>query len=357
MRGPFVRSWHCRLWLATLVAALASTACRQDATEPSLTGAPGPAVIASPSLSTALTAQGRYTEMLLAKPGIVGTGVGLTAAGKPAVKVFTRTPDVTGIPTSLDGVPVEVVVTGEITSLPAVRGAADFTVAVAPSDIYARPVPIGVSTGNEATCSSGTIGARVKAGNKIYALSNNHVYALENQAPLGSRILQPGRYDLNCATGGADKRLGSLTKFVPVVFSKTASNIVDAAIALTSTSMLDRGTPPDGYGIPAATPVAPAVGMPVQKYGKTSKLTVGWVDAINATVTVTYNTGTTRFVKQILIAARGPFCRAGDSGSLIVTTAGRQPVGLLFAGTSSGYTFANPIGDVLKAFNVSIDGT
>ena len=37
----------------------------------------------------------------------------------------------------------------------------------------------------------------------------------------------------------------------------------------------------------------------------------------------------------------------------------RRPllVGLLFAGTSSGYTFANPIGEVLKAFNVSIDGT
>jgi hypothetical protein len=357
MRGPFARSWHCKLWLATLVAASASTACLQDATEPSLAGAPASAVTPSPSLSTALTTQGRYTEKLLANPGIVGTGVGLTASGKPTVKVFTRTTGVTGIPASLDGVPVEVVVTGEITSLPAVRGAADFTVAAAPNDIYVRPVPIGVSTGNEGTCSAGTIGARVKAGNKIYALSNNHVYALENQAPLGSRILQPGRYDLNCATAGADKRLGTLTKFVPVVFSKTASNVVDAAIALTSTSLLDRGTPPDGYGIPAATPVAPAVGMPVQKYGKTSKLTVGWVDAINATVTVTYNTGTTRFVKQILIAARGPFCRAGDSGSLIVTTAGRQPVGLLFAGTSSGYTFANPIGDVLKAFNVSIDGT
>jgi hypothetical protein len=81
------------------------------------------------------------------------------------------------------------------------------------------------------------------------------------------------------------------------------------------------------------------------------------VDAINATVTVAYVNGTTQFVKQILVAGRGPFSRAGDSGSLIVTTAGRQPVGLLFAGTASGYTFANPIGEVLKALHVSIDGT
>jgi hypothetical protein len=97
--------------------------------------------------------------------------------------------------------------------------------------------------------------------------------------------------------------------------------------------------------------------MEVQKYGKTTRLTIGWVDAINATVTVAYRTGTTRFVKQVLVAGRGPFCRAGDSGSLIVTTAGRQPVALLFAGTAYGYTFANPIGEVLKAFNVAIDGT
>jgi hypothetical protein len=33
-----------------------------------------------------------------------------------------------------------------------------------------------------------------------------------------------------------------------------------------------------------------------------------------------------------------------------------RPVGLLFAGSSSGTTFANQIGDVLSALNVSIDG-
>jgi hypothetical protein len=97
--------------------------------------------------------------------------------------------------------------------------------------------------------------------------------------------------------------------------------------------------------------------MTVQKYGRTSGLTIGWVDGINATVMVAYATGVTRFVGQVLVNSKGTFSRAGDSGSLIVTTAGRQPVALLFAGASNGYTFANPIGAVLKALNVTIDGT
>jgi hypothetical protein len=335
---------------------LVSAGCRPDTTEPSASEPSVTLSATTPGLSAALSVQARYTDRLLTIQGVVGTGVGLTAAGRGAVKVFTRTPGVQGLPTSLDGVPTEILVTGEIRAMPATREAADPGLVVFPDDQFPRPVPIGVSTGNEGTCSAGTIAARVRSGNKVYALSNNHIYALENQAPLGSRILQPGRYDLNCASG-ADAGMGSLTRFVPVVFSLTASNVVDAAIALTSTSVLGRGTPTDGYGIPAATPIAAALGMEVQKYGKTTRLTTGRVDAINATVLVTYRTATTRFVRQVLVAGRGPFCRAGDSGSLIVTTAGRQPVALLFAGTASGYTFANPIGDVLAAFNVAIDGS
>jgi hypothetical protein len=354
MRGPSRRSWRRTLLFFSAAAAVATAGCRQDATEPS--AGPPSAAVGAPKLSAALAAQVRYTDRLLAVPGVLGTGVGLGPSGRVVVKVFTRDPSVTGIPVSLDGIPVAVVVTGEIRAIPAARDAADPAVVVSPTDRFPRPVPIGVSTGNEGTCSAGTIAARVKAGGKVYALSNNHIYALENLAPLGSRILQPGRYDLNCASG-ADAVMGSLTRFVPVVFSSTASNVVDAAIALTSTSLLGRATPLDGYGIPAATPIAPVIGMEVQKYGKTTRLTVGRVDAINATAMVTYKTGTTRFVNQVFIAGRGPFCRAGDSGSLIVTTAGRQPVALLFAGTASGYTFANPIGEVLKAFNVAIDGT
>jgi hypothetical protein len=348
---------RCTPLFLPLLAALVSFGCSHDANGPSLTREPDvEATVEPPGLSAALAAQARHTDRLLRSAGVVGTAVGVGPGGAAVVQVFTRAADVTGLPATLDRVPVAVVVTGEIRALPASPAAPEAAATSRPWARFERPVPIGVSTGNEGSCSAGTIGARVKLGSNVYALSNNHIYALENLAPIGSRILQPGRYDLNCATG-VDAMLGPLTRYVPIVFSKTASNVVDAAIAASSTALLDRQTPSDGYGTPARSPATPRWGMAVQKYGRTSGLTIGWVDGINATVMVTYATGVTRFVGQVLVNGKGTFSRAGDSGSLIVTTAGRQPVGLLFAGASNGYTFANPIGAVLKAFNVTIDGT
>jgi len=58
-----------------------------------------------------------------------------------------------------------------------------------------RPAPIGVSTGHPRV-TAGTIGCRVKdSSGRVYALSNNHVYAWENKASAGDNVLQPGAYD------------------------------------------------------------------------------------------------------------------------------------------------------------------
>jgi hypothetical protein len=163
-------------------------------------------------------------------------------------------------------------------------------------------------------------------------------------------------YDTNCFYDSGN-HLGSLSKFVKIDFSRGNSNKVDAAIATTTTGSLGNATPSDGYGTPSSTTVAAAVGMNVQKYGRTTGLTRGQVTMVNVTVNVGYSTGTATFVDQIVIQARGPFSKAGDSGSLIVTDdAAANPVGLLFAGTRDGTTVANPIDAVLSALNVSIDG-
>ena len=110
-----------------------------------------------------------------------------------------------------------------------------------------------------------------------------------------------------------------------------------------------------------STPIAPALDMRVKKYGRTTGLTTGRITAINATVIVGYGSGYARFVNQIMIGP-GSFSAGGDSGSLIVLDGKRQnkaddrrPVALLFAGSSS-VTVATPIGAVLSAFNVTIDG-
>jgi len=341
-----------------LLVTLALPSCSEDANGPTSPAAPSLAVrVQPPGLAAALAAQARHTERLLRTEGIVGTAVGLLADGSAAVQIFTKTARVRGLPPNLDGVPVSVVVTGDIRAIPAsaVRPAA--TTRINRTAKFARPVPIGVSTGNQGQCSAGTISARVKSGSTYYALSNNHVYALENKAKIGSNVLQPGRYDLNCASGSGDE-IGTLSKFVTITFSTTASNKVDAAIALSSTSKLGRSTPADGFGTPSATTTSAALNQAVQKYGRTTGLTKGSVVGINATINVSYSSGTARFVGQVVILGSGQFSRAGDSGSLIVTNnANKRPVGLLFAGSSNGYTFANLIGAVLQALGVTIDGT
>jgi len=301
--------------------------------------------------------QERHTDRLMAIDGVEGTAVGLDDSDRPAVKVFLENQGVRGIPRELDGVPVHPVVTGKIYALakpekpPGKPGGGRLD----PTSRFARPVPIGVSTGNELENSAGTIGCRVKDifGN-VYALSNNHVYALENKAPLGSKVLQPGRYD-----GGlvAYDVIGTLSAYEPIVFSTTANNTIDAAIALSETSLLDNATPSNGYVLPKSQTVTASVGQPVQKYGRTTSLTKGTVTGISATVNVGYSSGTARFVNQIIVQSRTAFIKPGDSGSLLVTNPGRNPVGLLFAGNTSGtYAVANRIDLVLGAFDVTVDG-
>src|SRR5204862_8348493 len=113
---------------------------------------------------------------------------------------------------NLEGIPVEVEVTGEFYARPA-EGERATASACTPgactnTDVWPLPVPIGVSTGSNAFlgghCFSGTIGARLKAGSAVYALSNNHVYALENTAPLGTTVLQPGLADTGCDPTGSN---------------------------------------------------------------------------------------------------------------------------------------------------------
>lgn len=310
-------------------------------------------------LAPAIAVKERHKGYLMAHPDVVGTAVGLTEDGKPAVRVYTRTTGVVGIPDRLEGVPVVAEATGEFFALREdSKGKLNNKSKgkVSTTSRWPRPVPIGVSTGNVGECSAGTISARVKNGTTVYALSNNHVYALENSAPLGSEVLQPGRYDTNCAIDLSDT-IGTLFDFRRIDFSSSANNTIDAAIALSSTANLGNATPSNGYGTPKSTPVSAFVGQSVQKYGRTTQLTTGVVTGINATVLVAYSSGTARFADQIIVGSAKPFIKAGDSGSLLVSNPGANPVGLLFAGTSSGTTaIANRIDLVLSQFGVSIDG-
>ena len=322
-------------------------------------------------LERAIAAQERHTDALLQDAGARGTAVSWDEAGDPVIRVYIdASSSSAGIPTSLDGVPVEVIATGRFYALnmDCSRREADCalqpdTAVVAstshepgPAERHPRPVPIGVSTGHYQV-TAGTIGCRVKIGCHSYALSNAHVFADENSGVPGDNILQPGKYD-----GGlnpADK-IGELYDSVPIVMTSTALNKVDAAIARVSWLDVGNATPSDGYGTPKTDPVTPAVNLNVMKYGRTSGMSYGYIDALNATVMVTYDAGDARFVGQIVIKpdSGANFSRPGDSGSLVVASGGaseRSPVGLLFA-SGTGLSVANPIAEVLSELGINIDG-
>jgi hypothetical protein len=310
-------------------------------------------------LEIAIAAQERHTEALMSTPAVVGTAVGLNAAGEPAVIIFTETRGVPGLPGTLDGVPVVVRQSGRIYALPNCSsppcGGGGGEGTVDGTARFVRPVPIGVSTGHPAI-TAGTIGARVTDGKNAFILTNNHVIADENQASIHDPVIQPGTYD-----GGQspEDNIGTLSNFQPIVFG--GNNTIDAAIALTTTSLAGKSTPSDGYGTPKSATAQAQIKQKVKKYGRTTGLTTGSVYAINATLNVEYSAGVARFVNQIVIQPGG-FSAGGDSGSLIVVDGkgpnqnhDREPVGLLFAG-SIFFTIANPIDAVLTTFGVSIDG-
>lgn len=296
-------------------------------------------------LERAIQAQEKHTEALMARKGVVGTAVGLDQDGEHVVKVYVEHAQArAGIPVDLDGVPVAVEVTGEILAM------------IDRTARFDRPVPIGVSTGHPAI-TAGTIGARVTDGTNVYALSNNHVYANENNATIGDNVLQPGTID-----GGRNpaNAIGTLYGFQAIVFNAGAKNTIDAAIALCGTDTLGNATPSDGYGTPSSEIVPAALGQAVKKYGRTSGLTFGQITGVNGIVKVTYGTRTARFVNQIIVEnTAGGFIQGGDSGSLLVTDDEKnRPVGLLFAGDISGtMAVANRIELVLARFGVTIDGT
>ncbi len=232
----------------------------------------------------------------------------------------------------------------------------------------AVPIALGTSGGNiddhtASFCCSGTLGALVRRNGTNYILSNSHVLARSGSAQPGEPIGQPGLVDNACSPGTS---VANLSQAVKLQSSTSGAPAVDAAIA----EVVDGQVDPSGAIIqlgdmdcgvaksapPANTTVAPALGMPVAKSGRTSGLTCGAISAINVDITVRYDNAcgssggfNVNYTNQVEIDGSS-FAAAGDSGSLIVDADTAQPVALLFAGDSTfGATFANPIADVLGA--------
>lgn len=212
-----------------------------------------------------------------------------------------------------------------------------------------RPAPGGVSIGHYAI-TAGTLGVVVRdASGQRMILSNNHVLANSNGASKGDAILQPGPAD----GGTLNDQIATLERWIQIAFEggclpfRPGPNLVDAALAipLDGADVLDEIL---DIGLVQGTRLA-LLGQAVRKSGRTTGLTTGTIQVLDAAVKVSYgSSGTAKFEGQIITTAMS---QGGDSGSLLVDGDELAAVGLLFAG-SDQITIHNPINDVLSLLGV-----
>ncbi|SDG05140.1 hypothetical protein [Klenkia brasiliensis] len=221
-----------------------------------------------------------------------------------------------------------------------------------------RPLVPGLSVAHP-DVTAGTLGGFVRrAGTDgLLVLSNNHVLANSDAAREGDPALQPGPAD----GGTAADRIGTLTAFQRFV---ATGNLVDAAVAA-----LDDGVDADPAGYPGGPLLAQVLAAEevdpdevVEKVGRTTGHTRGRVTAVEVDgVGVQYDEGTVHtFDDQVEVEGlAGSFSEGGDSGSVIWRSSDRAPLGLLFAGSSTGgsagggVTFANPLATVLQVLGLT----
>jgi hypothetical protein len=333
-----------------------------------------------------LAVQEARTDELLEKTNVFATGVGYkTTNGQDtdtlSVKVYVdgkapldEVPKADRIDPDYDGVPTDVedmepcvafentsteleefnnVNDGEIEcELPEGRAESEASPLALRNRI--RPAMGGYSIAHYRV-TAGTIATCVRnqywgsSGRNFYILSNNHVLANSNNARIGDPILQPGPYD-----GGRYPRdtIARLSRYIPIDFRPSGRNLVDAAIAQVDFANCTREVYWIGYMKAFMRRASIRPRMVVQKTGRTTEYTVGYIDAIHATVNVNYGSGRiARFIDQIIIKPGG-FSAGGDSGSLILDT-DENALGLLFAGSST-HTIANYIEHVGRLLRVSI---
>ncbi|KOA88686.1 hypothetical protein [Clostridium botulinum] len=213
-----------------------------------------------------------------------------------------------------------------------------------------RPTLGGYIIGNEYdTVHSGTLGCLVTDGKNLFILSNNHVLASTNFAPLGNKIIQP-----SYAFGGDFKTdvVAILSKFIPIKFEgiiKAPSNYADCAIAKVINKSLV--SPRIAFvGIPQE-PIVPRLDQSIKKVGYSTELTSGIIIGINATAEVHSATTEEKFLfkEQIVTTNIGS---SGDSGALLLDPS-NHTLGLLMSGCSSR-NICNPIKYILKELDVRI---
>jgi hypothetical protein len=320
--------------------------------------------LANPQIQSVVAIQDLNTERLMALPNVIGTATTLDDNGQPAIMLLvTSDAAKAAAPTTIDGVPVVVVLTDPIVAFN--------TSAVSHKAKQTPPIKLGTSGGWRADlangyCCGGTLGSLIQVGTQKRILSNYHVFEADIVsggngvvARTGDYIIQPGLIDVNCSAASA-QNVATLIKS-----SSLPNSNVDCSSAAIISGMVDATGNILEIGTISKTTVAASVNQLVKKSGRTSGLTRSKVSGLNATISVQYENEcaggvafTKTFTGQIVVANSGSrFLAGGDSGSLMVqdVTTSPKAVGLLFAGSTST-AIANPINSVLSFFGATMVG-
>lgn len=208
---------------------------------------------------------------------------------------------------------------------------------------------------------SGTLGALVREGSRILALSNNHVFGGCNHTPVSMPILSPSTADARPGRRAPSEicryeRMVELRSGDPSLVPIARVDAAIASIPDAQSVSSWQGDPNDGFDTPTRT-TTPKSGMKVKKFGRTSGLTRGTIEAFVPTPWI-LPYGARKFKAVVWFMDtwtvrsddNDPFAVLGDSGSLIVTEDASSAVGLFFAVNYNGVLgiFA-PIEDVLNA--------
>ena len=318
-----------------------------------------------------MAVQAQVTPNLMRQPEILGTAVGVDAAGSPVLTVYVDREAanagevIRNLPREFRGIGVQVHLTDKFRAM---RGNPHGTSHTAKQT---SPIQLGTSGGwaydlANGYCCGGTLGSSVSISGTQYILSNYHVFESDivsggngRVAQTGDPIIQPGLIDVNCTASGA-QTVGTLVKK-----SSLPNNNVDCSIAKVVSGMVRTDGAILEIGTISHLTTPAAINQAVKKSGRTTGLTHSSVSGLNATISVTYDNecaGGTAFTKtftgQIVIANSGSkFLNSGDSGSLMVEDVATNPraVGLLFAGSSTS-AIANPINQVLSFLGATMLG-
>lgn len=268
-----------------------------------------------------------------------------TVVSEDALQVYVRAklperrlPRGERVPEEFEGLPTDVVVTGEV------RAAA-------------RPAEGGASAAHFRV-TAGTLGCLLEMGDADrYALSCNHVFAHLNAGSVGDDVLEPS------PAHGGTVPIAALEDFEPIRFAAhgrdySRPNRMDAAIAKLNDTGDVLPTLTSGKTIGAAT-VTAFGGLKVSKHGQRTHWTDGKVRSPSADIMITMPGGKLAwFEDQVLLepdVAGTVFAQDGDSGALVVTTAGLDPVALLIAVSSvAPFAWATPIDYLLTRFAATI---